>query len=118
MKIGVVTLAACLSSALALTVAGPTAFAEKKPPKAQPKEHKTKPGDRYQPRMDVMPGEKSSESSESVEGPGGPNDEGPPPEGAPEEPEERAPADGEAGPARMPTSEDLVGGTLGNTPSP
>ena len=59
MRIGVTTVMTCLTAALALSVAGPAAFAEQKPSKKALEGHKTKPGGKYQPRMDVMPGEKT-----------------------------------------------------------
>jgi nitrite reductase (NO-forming)/hydroxylamine reductase len=58
MRKAVTTALTCLTAALALSVAGSAAFAEKKPSKKELEGHKTTPGGKYQPRMDVMPGEK------------------------------------------------------------
>ena len=58
MRTGVATFVTCLAAAVALSAAGPSAFAETKPSKKSLEGHKTKPSEQYKPRMDVMPGEK------------------------------------------------------------
>jgi len=58
MRIGVSAFVTCLAAAIALSTAGSSALAEKKPSKKSLEGHKTKPSEQYKPRMDVMPGEK------------------------------------------------------------
>jgi len=61
---GITTVLTGLTAAIALLAAGPSVSAEKTPPKKSLEGHKTTPGGKYQPRMDVMPGEKTERPGE------------------------------------------------------
>jgi len=61
---GFTTVLTGLTAAIALLAAGPSVSAEKTPPKKSLEGHKTTPGGKYQPRMDVMPGEKTERPGE------------------------------------------------------
>jgi len=62
MRKGATTLLTCVSAAIVLALSGqPALSAAKKPAKDMIKKHKTKPGEQYKPKMDVMPGAKTEQ---------------------------------------------------------